>query len=141
MIDSTGSQQYVVCGVASFCRADNLFQDETDFVAGPVTQPILNPIEYGPGVLGNFSVFLQKLLHDLYRALAELFSLALALPACQFRRDLILRLRDELSALSLEEEIVFGQRTKDCGLRFGRRFSEKQFGKLGRLHFALFASE
>src|SRR6516164_5422431 len=137
-VDASSAQQDVVCGVPGFCGANSFFEDGADFVTRPISQPVLNAVEYRIRTFRQFTILLKKLLDDPYRIFAKLLPLALPLAACQFGRNLLLRFRQELGSLSLEKKIVLRERAKDGRRSFRRCFCEEQLCELSRFHFAVF---
>src|ERR1051326_7431241 len=112
-IDPPGTKKDVVGGVSRLRGSNRFFKQATDFIAGPIAQPVLHALEDTDRVIRDFSIFLQKLRDDFYSMLAKLFPLPLPLPAGNLRRDLFFGARKELRAFTLEEKIVAGKRSKN----------------------------
>src|SRR5437660_7686939 len=89
-VHAAASQQDVICSVAGFSGAGDLFQDRTDFIAGPIPEPILDAIEDDTRFFRNLRVLFHDLFEDLQNAFPEFFPFPLTLPACPLAGDLFL---------------------------------------------------
>src|SRR3989442_9092975 len=106
-----------------------------------MAQPVLNSIEDRSGFLRNGGVLLfHKLGNDAGCPMAELFPLALPLPAGALGGDLFFRFRKKMRALALKEQVVVQKSAEYGRLRFRSGLGKKQFGKFRGLHFAMAAA-
>src|SRR5262249_46848196 len=126
-IDFTSVPEDLVGGVARFGGADGLFEEQADFIACSMTQPVVNAADDDLRIRRNGRiVFPEKLCNDRCGPLAKLFVLFVTLPPRPFSRDLLFRSRLELRAFSLKEESVCRQGSEYGRCRLGAAFGEKQ---------------